>query len=74
MTDKSKHNGSVITDKGGKIDWFIFGSAALILFSLITLLTSHPERSADIINEFYIFVTSTVGVFYILAGTFVLSF
>ena len=74
MTDKSKHNGSVITDKGGKIDWFIFGSAALILFSLTTLLTSYPERSADIINEFYIFVTSTVGVFYILAGTFVLSF
>ena len=45
-----------------------------VVISLTTLLTSYPERSADIINEFYIFVTSTVGVFYILAGTFVLSF
>ena len=74
MTDKSKNNGSVITDKGGKIDWFIFGSAALILFSLTILLASHPESSAAIINKFYIFVTSTVGVLYILAGTLVLSF
>ena len=74
MTDKGKNNGSVITDKGGKIDWFIFGSAALILFSLTILLASHPESSAAIINKFYIFVTSTVGVLYILAGTLVLSF
>ena len=73
MTDKNKNN-AVIPDEGGKIDWFVFGSAALVLFSLTILLASFPERSASLINNFYIFVTSTVGVVYILAGILVLSF
>ncbi len=60
--------------ESGNVDWFVFGSAALILFSVIILLASYPERSSIFINELYLFVTSRVGVVYILAGTLVLVF
>ena len=60
--------------ESGNVDWFVFGSAALILFSVIILLASYPERSSVFINELYLFVTSRVGVVYILAGTLVLGF
>ena len=60
--------------ESGNVDWFVFGSAALILFSVIILLASYPERSSVLINELYLFVTSRVGVVYILAGTLVLGF
>ena len=60
--------------ESGNVDWFVFGSAALILFSVIILLASYPERSSVFINELYLFVTSRVGVVYILTGTLVLGF
>ena len=49
-----------------------FGSFDFIFINC--LASSHPERRAIIKIEFYTFVTSTVGVLYILAGTLVLSF
>ena len=74
MTEKQRKRKLAVDLESGDIDWFVFGSAALILFFLIILLTSYPEQSSVVINDFYLFVTSSVGVVYVLAGTFVLSF
>jgi len=74
MADNKKDEFYATSSTRAEIDWFVFGSASFILLILIVCLAAYPESSANIINRFYIFVTSSVGVTYVIAAFLVLSF
>ena len=74
MADNIKDEFSATSSSRAEMDWFVFGSASFILLILIVCLATYPESSANIINRFYIFVTSSVGVIYVIVAFLVLSF
>lgn len=56
------------------VDWFVFSSAALLLLTLVILITSFPESSNAFIGELYFFVTTSAGALYVFAAISVLIF
>ncbi len=56
------------------VDWFVFLTSAVTIFSICIPLGLYPERGAELLNEGFEFVTGRLGVVYILFSIFAVGF
>ncbi|MCH8863029.1 MAG: BCCT family transporter [Proteobacteria bacterium] len=56
------------------IDWFIFGTGSAILTAFVLTIIATPESSAAAINSLYEFVTTRIGVIYVVTAILVFGF
>ncbi|MDG2421049.1 MAG: BCCT family transporter [Gammaproteobacteria bacterium] len=72
--NQSESNPNTSISTSGTVDWFIFSVGSLLLLSLVILITGFPEPSAALIDRFYLFISTNVGVLYVLGAISLLSF
>ncbi len=54
------------TNSTANIDWFIFIASATIVFAVCIPLALYPRAGGEALNELFVYVTETLGIFYIL--------
>jgi len=57
-----------------RIDWFIFFGGTLLLLSVVIPILVAPERSFNVINAAFEFLTERLGVYYIIAACAIFIF
>lgn len=63
-----------VESEGHNIDWFIFGTGSGFLVTILIWIISFPDFSSAAIDSLYEFVTTSAGVFYVIAAISVLGF
>lgn len=56
------------------IDWFIFTAGAAILIAVVSAIITAPGSSAEVINSLYEYVTTRLGVIYVITAILIFGF
>jgi len=56
------------------IDWFIFSGGLILLVAIVATILIAPQWSAAAIDRFYVFITTRLGVLYVIAAILSLGF
>ena len=56
-----------------EVDWFIFTTGSLLVLAVIVPIVVVPDASRDIIASIFTFLTTELGVLYIVAATLIFT-